>query len=164
MAGYETQISPQGIEDLVALIRSWQTETRSHPVGDITIDFENMILNPAGPEPDFEEGERFVGVDKVNEAMELGARMALLDARPSSDYLLEHITGAVSLPFYSAEDYVDELPKDVWLVVYCGCPHAESGQVADILEAAGFTTVKVLDEGFYEWKARGYPITTGATN
>ena len=88
------------------------------------------------------------------------AKMALVDARPTSDFLLEHITGAVNVPFYNAELFVDQLPKENWTVVYCACPHAESGQVADLLESEGFTRVKVLDEGFFEWKARGYPVSS----
>ena len=160
MVAYENTIPPQGIEDLVALIRTWQKDTnapeRVEPITELT----DIISNPDGPEPGFSEGERHISADIVHEELESGARIALVDARPSSDYFLEHITGAVNVPFYSAEDYVEQLPQDAWIVVYCACPHAESGQVADILEANGFTKVKVLDEGFFYWKEQGYPITS----
>jgi len=160
MVAYENTIPPQGIEDLVTLIRSWQKDTETPERVEPITELIDIITNPEGSEPDFSEGERYVGADKVQEELDLGARMALVDARPSSDYFLEHITGAVNVPFYSAEDYVEQLPRDTWIVVYCACPHAESGQVADLLEANGFTKVKVLDEGFFYWKEQGYPVTS----
>lgn len=57
--------------------------------------------------------------------------------------------------------YVFALPKDKWLVCYCGCPHAESGRLADELLASGFTKVTILDEGFFVWRDRGYPVRSG---
>ena len=56
---------------------------------------------------------------------------------------------------------MDKLPKDAWLVCYCSCPHAESGQLAQKLSAKGFTKVTVLDEGLGVWKAKKYPTKTG---
>ena len=87
--------------------------------------------------------------------------MALLDARAPSDYIFEHITDAVSVPFYDPDPYLAQLPKDSWLVCYCSCPHAESGQLAQKLLQHGFTKVTVLDEGLRVWKAKGYPTKTG---
>jgi len=89
--------------------------------------------------------------------------MGILDARAPSDYTSEHIAGAVSVPFYDPEPYVSGLPKDAWLVCYCGCPHAESGQLAQKLRAKGFTKVTVIDEGLRYWKAKNYPTHTGLT-
>jgi cytochrome c oxidase cbb3-type subunit 3/ubiquinol-cytochrome c reductase cytochrome c subunit len=90
------------------------------------------------------------------------AKMALLDARAPSDYVSEHIAGAVSVPFYDPEPYLALLPKDTWLVAYCACPHAESSSLAQKLVAKGFTKVTVLDEGLGFWRAKGYGTHTGA--
>ena len=68
------------------------------------------------------------------------------------------------MPFYDPAPYFDALPKDTWLVCYCACPHAESGQLARELVAHGFTKVTVLDEGLGVWKARGYPVSTGESS
>ena len=87
--------------------------------------------------------------------------MALLDARAPSDYMNEHIEGAVSVPFYDPDPYFSALPRDAWLVCYCACPHAESGQLAQKLLAAGFTKVTVLDEGLGVWRARKYGTHRG---
>jgi cytochrome c oxidase cbb3-type subunit 3/ubiquinol-cytochrome c reductase cytochrome c subunit len=100
-------------------------------------------------------------VDVVHAALTKKAKLAILDARASSDYLNEHIGGSVSVPFYDAERYLPDLPKDAWLVAYCACPHAESGKLAKLLIDKGFKKVTVLDEGIGVWKRKGYPIAKG---
>jgi rhodanese-related sulfurtransferase len=67
----------------------------------------------------------------------------------------------VSVPFYDPGPYFDKLPKDAWLVCYCACPHAESGQLASKLVQKGFPKVTVLDEGLGVWKSRGFGTSTG---
>ena len=90
------------------------------------------------------------------------AKMVILDARAPSDYTTQHVAGAVSVPFYDPSPYLEKLPKNVWLVCYCGCPHAESGTLAAKLRAAGFEKVTVMDEGLWEWKDKGHPLKAGA--
>jgi cytochrome c oxidase cbb3-type subunit 3/ubiquinol-cytochrome c reductase cytochrome c subunit len=87
--------------------------------------------------------------------------MALLDARAPSDYANQHIAGAVSVPYYDPSPYLQKLPKNAWLVCYCACPHAESGELAGKLVAAGFSKVTVLDEGLGVWNGKGYSVHTG---
>ena len=160
MKGYDEELTPQTIDDLVVLIRSWAVDPKNDPIGKPPDQLGDIVLNAGGAEPDF-GSERFVAADAVKSALDSGARFGFLDARPWSDYVGEHISGAVSVPFFSVEKYRDQLPRDAWLVAYCGCPHAESGLLADALEKEGFTKVRVLDEGFFVWKERGYPTTTG---
>jgi len=68
----------------------------------------------------------------------------------------------VSMPFYDPDPFLSALPKTAWLVYYCACTHAESGQLASKLTAAGFTKVTVLDEGLGFWRSRKYETHTGA--
>jgi cytochrome c oxidase cbb3-type subunit 3/ubiquinol-cytochrome c reductase cytochrome c subunit len=65
------------------------------------------------------------------------------------------------VPFYDPDPYFAQLPKDAWLVCYCSCPSAESGQLAQKLLKAGFTKVTVLEEGLRVWKAKKYPTNSG---
>lgn len=160
MLGYENKLTAQGIEDLVALIRSWQTKTKpTDPVPART--YEPLVVNQGGPDPTFAEEGRFISVDAVKTEMDRGAAMILADARPPADYVTEHIRGAVSVPFYEATQYLEKLPKNVWIVCYCACPHAESGVVYDTLKKQGYTKIKVLDEGFDVWKQKQYPLKQG---
>jgi cytochrome c oxidase cbb3-type subunit III len=160
MKGFGGELAAQDIADVVALLRSW-----AKPVapGDAPIPgtLGPIIQNPDGPEPAFTLGNRFTPADTIKAELDRGASFGFLDARAPSDYVESHIAGAADVPFYQATDYLFALPKDKWLVCYCGCPHAESGVLADTLRANGFTKVTILDEGFYVWRDRGYPVRSG---
>ena len=78
-------------------------------------------------------------------------------------WCVSHIRGAVSVPFYDPSPYLAALPRDAWLVCYCGCPHAESGSLARQLQEAGFRKVTVLDEGLSVWGEKGHPLSSGLT-
>jgi cytochrome c oxidase cbb3-type subunit III len=67
----------------------------------------------------------------------------------------------VSVPFYDPSPYFDALPKDAWLVCYCGCPSAESGALAKKLQEHGFKNVTILAEGFGFWKTKNYETRQG---
>jgi cytochrome c oxidase cbb3-type subunit 3 len=121
-------------------------------------------LNPRGPEPRGFRAIPGAAPTKVVWAeFRRGARLAFLDARAPSDYLVSHIAGAVSVPFYDPTPYVEDLPKTAWLVAYCGCPQAESGALARQLVQAGFSKVTVLEDGFGAWTNAKHPVHTGST-
>ncbi len=160
MPAYSDRLPERTINDITALIRSWQVPVDSDPIPPYEPDLDAALLNPDGANPEWELREdRFVSIHDVQASLEAGEALILIDARPTADFLTSHITGAQNLPFYQIGDYIDQLPQDRWIVTYCGCPHAVSGQAADALLAAGFTNVAVLDEGFYEWEDAGYPVT-----
>ncbi len=158
MDAWSDRLTDQAMDDLTALIRSWATPSDLPASALVETDLSEAILHPEGPPPAFgAQPGGFVSVDELAEAMDTGARMAILDARPPSDWAAERIAGAVSVPFYAAAELADRLPSDAWMVSYCACPHAEAEQTAAALRSAGRTQIKVLDEGFREWKARGLP-------
>lgn len=115
----------------------------------------------AGPEPDFSTDSLYVSIDDFKPAYDEGANMIILDARPKQDYEMDHISGAISMPFFEVEQRYNELPRDTWIVAYCACPRAESEEAVSILQEKGFKKVKVLYEGYFEWLARGYPVAKG---
>lgn len=153
----------QGLADLVALLRSWAVAPQEVEVARYEPDLDDHLINPGGEPAQFVLTEdRFVSAAQVNEAMAAGRKVVVLDARAASDYLRGHIAGAVSVPFYRVQEATEHLPRqDVWIVAYCGCPHALSGRVVDTLRAAGFDLTAVLDEGWYPWQNEGYPTREG---
>jgi cytochrome c oxidase cbb3-type subunit 3 len=166
MPRFGDQLSHDDVEDLVALLRMWQGQapppTPVTPAKMPPLPLGAVPLHPKGPEPDgFKTSPATTPADIVKRELDRGAKMALLDARAPSDYIGEHITGAVSVPFYDPDPYIGQLPRDAWLVCYCACPHAESGQLARRLTEKGFTKVTILDEGLGVWRARKYPISSG---
>ncbi len=165
MPAFREKLNREAIDDVVAFLRS--LVPRQNPVAEPfpkvdPIPLGPVPLNPKGPEPaGFKAAPATTPADLIHAELERGARMAILDARAPSDYMSGHIKGAVSVPFYDPDPYVGALPKGSWLVCYCACPHAESGQLAQKLVAKGFTKVTVLDEGLGVWRAKGYATSTG---
>lgn len=161
MPAYEGQMTPQAIKDLVVLIKSWRKDApKPTPLPERTN--TPMIINKGGGDAGFAADGRFVPAEKVKQAIDAGKAIIIIDARPPGDYIKLHIEGAISIPFYEADSTTLPLPKDTWIVSYCGCPHAESGKVYDALKKKGHTKIKVLDEGFYFWRDKPYPTRSGA--
>ena len=164
MKGFSETIGEQGIEDLTGLLRSWADPAPPPPAPapPPPIPLGPVPLNPRGPDPvGFKVTPETTPMEVIHAQLTRGARMALLDARAPSDYMNQHIAGAVSVPFYDPSPYLDKLPKNSWLVCYCACPHAESGQLAARLMQAGFKKVTVLDEGLGAWTGKKYSVSSG---
>jgi cytochrome c oxidase cbb3-type subunit III len=167
MAAYEALLTEQQVEDLTVYLKSlpnWmlpgEAEGSAEPP---PIPLGAVPLNPKGRDPrGFARYPDKTSIAVVApELLKKRARMVLLDARAPSDYAREHIAGAVSVPFYDPAPYLSQLPKNTWLVCYCGCPHAESGKLAEQLIEAGFEKVTVLDEGLDAWVTNKYPMRSG---
>ncbi len=100
----------------------------------------------------------FVPVDEVKKAFDQNADMVIVDARPPSDYNMGHIKGAVNAPYFEVDKHLSKLPKDKWIITYCACPHAEAEQAARELLKNGYTKVKAIDEGYFAWVDKGWPV------
>ncbi len=168
MPSFETTLDDASIEDVIALLRDWQktgpppATQRATPARPPPIPLGPVPLNPKGPDAvGFQAQPGTTKTEVIKRELDRGAKLAFLDARAPSDYTNEHIAGAVSVPFYEPEPYYAGLPKDAWLICYCSCPHAESGQLASKLVQNGFKKVTVLDEGLGFWRNKGYATHTG---
>jgi cytochrome c oxidase cbb3-type subunit III len=166
MKGFSSTLGEGTIEDIVTTLRSWQTESprpiRAPAARPPPLPLGPVPLHPTGKDPvGFRPTPATTPADVIKKQLDGGAKLAILDARAPSDYAREHIAGAVSVPFYDPEPYVALLPKDAWLVCYCACPHAESGQLAQKLMAHGFAKVTVLNEGLGYWRSKKYGTRQG---
>lgn len=161
MTAFGDLLGESAIDDLTALVRSWARDVGPAPAA---AEAGSPVLNPGGPAPSFaplRQG-RYVPAAEVAAALEQGARMVLLDARPPSDWRALRIPGSIPAPFYDVDAVSETLPRDgTWIVCYCGCPHAASGQVMDALRAEGFENTAVLDEGVFVWEQLGHPTEGG---
>jgi cytochrome c oxidase cbb3-type subunit 3/ubiquinol-cytochrome c reductase cytochrome c subunit len=166
MVGFADTLGPQGIEDVVAYLRSLPSWPNPGEVeGSVKpppIPLGPVPLHPRGPEPvGFVNFPDLTPVRTVWAQHARKARLAFLDARTPSDYMRQHIAGAVSIPFYDPTPYLDALPKDAWLVCYCSCPYAEAAGLAKQLQQAKFPKVTVLTEGLPGWVAAHHPTHEG---
>jgi rhodanese-related sulfurtransferase len=83
--------------------------------------------------------------------------MIIIDARPPSEWMRVHVKGAVSIPYHDMKRLA-EVPRGVWTIAYCACPHHLSGDIVDELIRRGHKRAVILDEGINEWHRRGYPV------
>jgi mono/diheme cytochrome c family protein/rhodanese-related sulfurtransferase len=164
MEAFGTKLQAAEIEDVVAYVRSFakpvEIGSLPPPTGK-----EPLFINPNGKPPQFKDvrpdpGQtlpRYVSVDEVKKALDDKRKMIIIDARPASDWMRVHVTGAVSIPYHDMTR-LDEIPKDAYAIAYCACPHHLSGVVVDELVKRGYKHALVLDEGILEWHRRGYPV------
>jgi rhodanese-related sulfurtransferase/mono/diheme cytochrome c family protein len=169
MVAWQGKLSAQDIADVIAYVRSLQ-QTLSVTRMPAPTGGEPLFVNPHGKPPSWKgradpcpantackPDPRFVAADLVKAALDQHQKLVIIDARLDSEWMMVHITGAVSIP-YSDMKRLAEIPKDAWIVAYCACPHHLSGIVVDELQRRGYTHAFVLDEGINVWQTRGYPV------
>ena len=159
MLAFGNVLKPAQLDDLVAYIRALGQGAASVSLMPEPTGKEPVVINPKGKDPVWKpRDKRFIGVDEVAKAMAEGRRMVIIDARPPSDWRRVHIKGAVSIPYHDMTR-LSELPKDVYAIAYCACPHHLSGLVVDELAKRGHKKALVLDEGINAWHHKKYPVT-----
>lgn len=87
---------------------------------------------------------------------------SFLDIRPASAFAIDHIPGAVSLPFARLVRSVpDPEPERQRLcIVYAFDPQSETAVTAvRVLIRAGFTNIGFLRNGLAGWIEYGFPVT-----
>lgn len=95
--------------------------------------------------------------------IEGGADIVVVDNQPAEVYALEHVKGAVSLPWDMKIRSPGGLPKDKLLVMYCACAHEEdTGDVAmQLITNFGYKKIALLEGGWNRWMELGYPTEKG---
>jgi mono/diheme cytochrome c family protein/rhodanese-related sulfurtransferase len=165
MEAWQPRLSDRDVDDVVAYVRALGLDNANEGRLPAPTGKEPMVVNPGGKDPVFKltsdpgsEDKRYVTSDQVKKALDAKQKLIIIDARPPSDWMRVHITGAVSIPYHDMKR-LDDMPKDgTWAIAYCACPHHLSGVVVDELRKRGFPHSAVLDEGILEWHRRGYPV------
>ncbi|MDP2834560.1 MAG: rhodanese-like domain-containing protein [Pseudomonadota bacterium] len=78
----------------------------------------------------------------------------VVDARDAAQFAKGHIPGAINIEWRQAVARRGELPKDRMVVVYCNSGSL-SAQAVFALRLLGYDNVKVLQDGYEGWKAKG---------
>lgn len=92
--------------------------------------------------------------------LQVNEDVVLLDARETEEYEVSHIKSAKFVGFnnFSSEEVSAKLKdKDTPIVVYCSLG-IRSEQIGEKLQKAGYTNVKNLYGGIFEWKNKGYQV------
>lgn len=84
-----------------------------------------------------------------------------IDARSADEFAEGHIKGAVNIPFYGSENYLDvinSLNKNEIVVTYCSGADCDISILSgDELFEMGFNRVYVFIGGYDEWTKNNYP-------
>lgn len=86
--------------------------------------------------------------------------VVILDAREQKEYNVSHIKNAIHVgyDFFNFEAISDSLQdKNQDIVVYCSLG-IRSENIAEKLKAEGFTNVKNLYGGIFEWKNKDFKV------
>ncbi len=166
MIAFKDSLNGEQIDALTAFLRS-RASGWDVPEGDTVAvpTPDEYVLNPDGGTPSFELREgKYVSSEQVNQALENGEKMIILDARSEVAWRQMHIPGSLPVPYYEdPENFIDDIPNDgTQIVIYCACPHAASGRVQNTLKRHGFKNTAIIDEGILVWAQMGFPVRNGS--
>src|SRR6202047_2099074 len=99
---------------------------------------------------------------EVKRRLDAGESFTLVDVREDSEWTRGHLPGAIHLGKGVIERDIEKTVPDkaTPLVLYCGGGF-RSALAADNLQKMGYTNVISMDGGIRDWRAKGYPLTSG---
>jgi rhodanese-related sulfurtransferase len=107
-----------------------------------------------------------ISADELKAKVTSNHPVTIIDVRSSEGYASSTTTikGAIHFKVRKLRSRLTfpplkDLPKDREIITYCSCPKDESSiAAAQILQAAGFKRVRVLQGGWQEWLRANGPV------
>jgi rhodanese-related sulfurtransferase len=101
---------------------------------------------------------REISAADVQDMLERGENVTLLDVREPNEWNLGHLPKAVHIPRGNLESKVEGLvPRDAKVVVYCARGN-RSAFAADTMQVMGYGDVASLAGGWADWMAVDGPV------
>lgn len=108
----------------------------------------------------------FITAEELKTKMASNAPVTIVDVRSSEGYAASTTTikGALhykvrKLKYRLSYPPFKDMPRDREIVTYCACPKDQSSiSAAQVLQASGFTRVRVLQGGWNEWQKANGPV------
>ena len=112
----------------------------------------------------------FITAEELKTKMASNAPVTIIDVRGSEGFAASTTTVQGSfhvnvrkLKHRLSYAPLKDLPRDREIVTYCACPKDQSSiSAAQILQARGFTRVRVLQGGWHEWQKANGPVQSKA--
>ncbi len=101
----------------------------------------------------------YISVEELR-MLQMNDSVIILDAREPKEFVVSHIASAKNVgfnDFTSEEKQLQNLTKNTSIIVYCSVG-IRSEKIGEKLKKAGFTNVKNLYGGIFEWKNKDYPV------
>lgn len=105
----------------------------------------------------------YISVEELKMQLENG-KVLVLDAREKEEFEVSHLKNALFVGYnnFEVEKVTPKISdKKGLIVVYCSLG-IRSENISEKLKAAGYTNVKNLYGGIFEWKNKGYPVFDAA--
>ena len=84
--------------------------------------------------------------------------VTVLDVRPSEEYEVGHIPGALNIAINEIEQHLANLPRGQEIIAYCRGEYCVLAfEAVAALRKKGFSARR-LEEGYPEWRAAGLPV------
>ncbi len=102
----------------------------------------------------------YIGVEQLKELQSKDSTLVVLDSREMQEYKVSHIPKAhyVGYDFFSAENVSEKIKeKDTPIVLYCSVG-IRSEDIGERLLSMGYTNVKNLYGGIFQWKDKGQVV------
>lgn len=101
-----------------------------------------------------------ISPDSLSSKMDTN-NLLIIDTRSIEEYEVSHLKGARFLDYdnYTDEDF-NNIPKDTEVIVYCSVGY-RSERIGEKMQKLGFTNVKNLYGGIFEWKNTDHNIVNG---
>lgn len=111
-------------------------------------------------------GVNTITADELKTKMTKNEQVTVIDVRSSEGFANSGTTvkGSIHFKLRKLKSRLNfaplkDLPRNREIVTYCACPKDQSSiAAAQILQAAGFTRVKVLQGGWHEWLRVNGPV------
>lgn len=88
--------------------------------------------------------------------------VTVLDVRPTEEFALGHVPGAINIPTTELKRRLKELPRGKEIIAYCRGPYCVFAfEAVAALRAAGYKARR-LEDGLPQWRAAGLPTVLGA--
>lgn len=107
----------------------------------------------------------YISVEELR-MLQLNDQVLLLDSREVEEFKVSRIEGAINVGFnkFSTESVSEQIQsRDATIVVYCSLG-IRSEEIGEKLKKAGYTNVRNLYGGIFEWKNKDYPVVDSEGN
>ncbi|KXZ39923.1 thiosulfate/3-mercaptopyruvate sulfurtransferase [Alkalithermobacter thermoalcaliphilus JW-YL-7 = DSM 7308] len=130
---------------------------------------------------DYHNPDVLISALEAKELMESGEKVVVVDIRPTAEYVLGHIPGAIDIwrPSYESKNYPfggmaaerEEMEKflgsigidnETLILAYDAKGDYDAARLWWILDMYGYDNIKLIDGGLDGWKAAGLSTRTGA--
>lgn len=100
----------------------------------------------------------FISQDDVKKLIDENSPIYILDVRAKDSYS-EYIPSSANIPLEKIEQKKSEIPLNITIIAY-GTTELEAFQAGVRLYDLGILSAKIMNEGFSDWKNKGYPTAS----